>query len=138
MLGMSAGLSLAGYDIRSAREHLFQPSHRTDGRSTTAPFQLGVSLEEFTMPEDVMGFVKDKSSWARQGLSVFNTVIEPGWKGFLTLELVNLGRDVVHVQEGMPIAQVIFEKISGKVQPYTGKYQYAGPVPQPWVSEVAH
>lgn len=134
VLGMSAGLSLAGYDIRSAWEHIFPPS---PGRSTAVHFQLGVSLEEFTMPEDVMGFVKDKSSWARQGLSVFNTVIEPGWKGFLTLELVNLGRNFIHVPEGMPIAQVIFQRISGKVQPYTGKYQDAGPVPQPWIPEVA-
>ena len=41
------------------------------------------SIEFFNMPKYLVGIVHDKSSLARQGLSVFNTVIEPGWKGYL-------------------------------------------------------
>ena len=34
-----------------------------------------------------MGIVHDKSTWARRGLVVQNTVIEPGWHGYLTIEV---------------------------------------------------
>jgi dCTP deaminase len=53
---------------------------------------------------------------------VFNTVIEPGWKGFLTLELVYHGQDELHIPAGSGIAQVIFHEISVPAQ-YEGKYQ---------------
>jgi dCTP deaminase len=39
-----------------------------------------------------MGIVHDKSTWARRGLVVQNTVIEPGWHGYqTTIELTNHG-----------------------------------------------
>ena len=77
--GKSYGLSSAGYDIRSDTRLVLEPGD----------FKLGVSMERFSMPPYLMAFVKDKSSWARRGISVFNTVIEPSWCGYLTLEIVN-------------------------------------------------
>ena len=41
------------------------------------------------MPSDVLGQVCDKSTWARRGVAVQNTIIEPGWRGYLTVELTN-------------------------------------------------
>jgi dCTP deaminase len=55
-------------------------------------------------------------------LSVFNTVIEPGWCGFLTLELVYHGRERLHIPAGAGIAQVIFHQTSCNAY-YDGKYQ---------------
>lgn len=117
--GRSFGLSVAGYDIRIAE------SHRLWG----GQFVLGSSLEEFDMPKNLVGLVKDKSSWARQGLSVFNTVIEPGWKGFLTLELKNQSEHFFSILEGDPIAQILFFTTDETTDGYTGKYQNqeAGP-----------
>ncbi len=74
------------------------------------------------MPDYLVGVVHDKSTWARRGLSVFNTVLEPGWKGFLTLELVYHGRDRLHIPAGSGIAQVLFHETMDYAS-YDGKYQ---------------
>ena len=74
------------------------------------------------MPTDLVGVVHDKSTWARRGLSVFNTVIEPGFKGGLTLELVYHGQEDLHIPAGAGIAQVLFTRIEIPAR-YAGKYQ---------------
>lgn len=132
--GVSYGLSEAGYDIRIKQDVTFMPGlpygsvHIVD---RTVPhgheivdgnFIIASAIEEFSLPENLTGLVKDKSTWARQGLSVFNTVIEPGWRGFLTLELVYHGRKPLHIPAGSGIAQVIFEKVTNPTT-YSGKYQ---------------
>jgi dCTP deaminase len=119
--GTSAGLSPAGYDLRlvladQADDHWLAPGE----------FLLAAALERFTMPNDLLGLVHDKSTWARRGLSVFNTVIEPGWRGFLTLELVNHGQNSIHLQAGQGIAQVVFHQLDVATElpyPDDGKYQ---------------
>ena len=87
--GMSYGLSAAGYDIRIAE----------DTNVMFENFCLASSLEHFNMPDDVLAYVKDKSTWARQGLAVQNTVIEPGWKGYLTLELTNHSYKILELKK---------------------------------------
>lgn len=125
--GRSFGLSLAGYDLRIAQNLWLEPGE----------FQLASSIERFKMDNSVMGFVKDKSSWARIGLSVFNTVIEPGWEGYLTLELVNHGYERIQLLEGDPVAQVIFQTINTETKGYgNGKYQNQSQGPQGPKSEV--
>lgn len=110
--GVSYGLSEAGYDIRVKQDLCFLPKR----------FLLASSIEEFQMPDNLVCLIKDKSTWARQGLSVFNTVVEPGWKGFLTLELVYHGDKPLKVEAGSGIAQALFNRISEPVR-YNGKYQ---------------
>lgn len=112
--GMSYGVGPAGYDVR-----IKEALHLRSGA-----FSLGVTIEEFNMPDDVIAFVHDKSTWARNGLSLFNTVIEPGWKGFLTLELVNNRGFPLTIPAGAPIAQIIFMRLEEPtLTPYRGKYQ---------------
>lgn len=111
--GTSYGLSEAGYDIRIAKDVWLFPFRR---------FRLAHAIEKFNMPSDLVGIVHDKSTWARRGLSVFNTVIEPGWKGYLTLELVYHGWWPMKIKAGTGIAQVIFHRTSIAAW-YQGKYQ---------------
>lgn len=122
--GVSFGLSEAGYDIRIKQDVVFDKSGRgwVDGITDNGNFCLASAIEEFHMPPNLVGIVHDKSTWARQGLSVFNTVIEPSWNGFLTLELVYHGRNGLHIPAGAGIAQVIFHQTSSKAY-YDGKYQ---------------
>ena len=82
------------------------------------------------MPSNLLGRVCDKSSWARKGLSVFNTVIEPGWCGFLTIELVYHGNTELIIPAGAPIAQVLFEQVNNPAT-YTGRYQNQADEPTP-------
>tara|TARA_R110002050_G_scaffold291167_2_gene445448 strand:+ start:17737 stop:18192 length:456 start_codon:yes stop_codon:yes gene_type:complete len=111
--GLSWGLTEAGYDIRIKQRVVLCNKSR---------FKLASSVEEFNMPDNLVAVVHDKSTWARVGLSVFNTVIEPGWKGFLTLELVYHGYGELVIEEGSPIAQVLFSEIYERSS-YKGKYQ---------------
>jgi dCTP deaminase len=93
------------------------PTEGTSGR-----FTIASAIEEFQMPHDLVGVVHDKSTWARRGLSVFNTVIEPGWKGFLTLELIYHGNEPLHIKAGSGIAQILFSRVENPAA-YDGKYQ---------------
>ena len=111
--GVSYGLTEAGYDIRIKQDVWLFPFKR---------FALASTVEKFRMPADLVAIVHDKSTWARRGLSVFNTVIEPGWVGFLTLELVYHGWRPLHISAGAGIAQVLFHQIAKPVV-YSGKYQ---------------
>lgn len=121
--GVSYGLAEAGYDIRIKQEIIFRPHHDTmtvNGRK--GRFIIASAIEEFDMPGGLVGVVHDKSTWARRGLSVFNTVLEPGWKGWLTIELVYHGEGELYIPAGAGIAQVLFHQIMMPAS-YDGKYQ---------------
>ena len=129
--GVSYGLSEAGYDIRIKQEVVFdvfrggavvQAYLDKAGYPAGRRFVLASAMEEFQMPTNMVGIVHDKSTWARKGLSVFNTVIEPGWKGFLTLELMYHGDEELIIPAGAGIAQVVFHRTSDAME-YTGQYQ---------------
>lgn len=124
--GVSFGLSFAGYDLRIRQSVTMSPENR---------FTLASTVERFQMPANLVGIVHDKSTWARQALSVFNTVIEPGWHGdALTLELVYHGNGELHIPEGAGIAQVLFHRIEEPAQ-YSGKYQWQSADPTPAIME---
>ena len=112
--GVSYGLSEAGYDVRIKQEVRLRPDNR---------FSLASTVERFTMPNHLVGVVHDKSTWARQGLSVFNTVIEPDWEGYLTLELVYHGNGELVIPAGVGIAQVLFYTLLEDASYGDGKYQ---------------
>jgi dCTP deaminase len=126
----SYGESFAGYDVRLGESLMAFP-----GRTS-----LAVTYEKFQMPNDVLGVVHDKSTWARMGLQVQNTVLEAGWVGHLTLELTwaPLARNnylekhepYMWLQCLWPIAQIVFHRIDRECPPYDGKYQNQGPRPQ--------
>ena len=111
--GVSHGLSEAGYDLRIKQAITLHPLKR---------FAIASTVERFEMPSDLVAIVHDKSTWARRGLSVLNTVIEPGWHGWLTLELVYHGRGIIRIPAGAGIAQALFHRITEPTA-YDGKYQ---------------
>lgn len=113
-LGFSWGLTECGYDIRVKQSVTMFLGHR---------FVLASSIEEFNMPSDLMGRILNKSSWARLGVDAsMTTNIEPGWRGFLTIELRYSRTKPITIPAGVGIAQVIFERIHTPAS-YSGKYQ---------------
>lgn len=119
--GMTFGVGPAGYDVRVEFDEKGEQHNRVLLPQETL---LASTIERFTMPRDVMGIVHDKSSWARKFLTVQNTVIEPGWCGWLTLELINHSSENIVLRRGMPIAQVVFHRVDKMLaKGYTGKYQ---------------
>ncbi|AMD43462.1 hypothetical protein ZC03_085 [Pseudomonas phage ZC03] len=110
----SWGLTECGYDIRIKQDVWLHPFKR---------FVLASSIEYFSMPDYLMGRVLNKSTWARRGLDAsMTTNIEPGWKGYLTLELVYSRYKPLFIPAGSGICQVIFEEVKNPAQ-YSGKYQ---------------
>lgn len=127
LYGLSYGLTAAGYDIRIGS---FGNPRWDHFNLKPGEFLLAASLERVLIPHDLQVIVHDKSTLARQGLALQNTVLEPGWGGHITLELSNHGPNIIPLKQGQPIAQLIFHQLDmPTTMPYTGKYQDQGSEP---------
>ncbi len=70
-------------------------------------FVLGATLEFIRLPATVGAYVLGRSSWGRIGLIVATAVmIQPGFTGAVTLELVNEGESPIALYPGSRIAQL--------------------------------
>jgi len=124
---ISFGASSYGYDFRLANEYKipdFSGAQNLDpkrmeqirfqdyrGRSCWIPpnaYILGRSLEYFRIPRDVIVFCQGKSTYARSGIIVNVTPLEPEWEGYITLALVNTAPVRAKVYSGEGIAQLVF------------------------------
>jgi dCTP deaminase len=86
---------------------------------------LGATLEYVSVPKSLLATVEGRSSWGRLGLIIATaTTIGPGFKGVVTLEIVNSGNAPVVVYPGCRIAQIIFQEIDAPGA-YSGKYSCA-------------
>jgi len=123
---ISYGLSSYGYDARLAGEFMWPLRGQLDPKADTVDwdkqtisdecgfiipphgFVLARTVEYFKIPDDVFVICLGKSTYARNGLIVNVTPLEPGWEGHVTLELSNTTNlpSVVYVGEG--IAQFVF------------------------------
>lgn len=85
---------------------------------------LGSTLEYVALPPDLTAQVIGRSSWGRLGLIIATaTAVAPGFKGVITLELVNEGQVPLILYPGVVIAQLIFEETTGDTS-YKGRYNY--------------
>lgn len=130
------GLGPAGYDLSLDEIDVTKGIVLADLDSLTwiiqpGAFALASAREPINMPADLIGTVHDKSSWARRGLTVQNTVVEPGWRGYLTLELKNIGNEMLFLTHGSGICQLLFHSLDAPAErPYEGKYQDQSQGPQ--------
>ena len=89
-------------------------------------FVLGSTVERVAIPDDLVARLEGKSSLGRLGLLIHSTAgyIDPGWDGYITLELSNVARLPITIYAGMKIGQLSFQQLTTPVdQPYQGKYQ---------------
>lgn len=99
-------------------------------------FVLGATLEYLRFPNDLAADVVGRSSWGRVGLLVATAVmVQPGYRGTLTLELVNHGDGPIALYPGSRIAQLV---VSPVLEPSDDAYEgkYAGST-GPEVSHIA-
>lgn len=86
---------------------------------------IGSTLEYLSLPKTLMCYVVGKSSWGRMGLIIATaTKVDPGFKGCITLEIINEGEVPIVLYQGIPIAQLVFHEMVGTYE-YTGKYSYS-------------
>jgi dUTPase len=70
------------------------------------------------LPDDIVARVEGKSTIARAGVAVHVTAgyIDPGFRGTITLELVNQSAHMVSLRPGMPIAQLSFHTLTTRAE----------------------
>ncbi len=126
---ISYGLSSFGYDARAAKEFkiftnvdnaMVDPkdfSHQSFvNRSVDVcvippnSFALTHTVEYFRIPKDVLVICLGKSTYARCGLIVNVTPLEPGWEGHVTLEISNTTPLPAKVYANEGVAQFLFFK----------------------------
>jgi dCTP deaminase len=88
-------------------------------------FALGATFEFIRLPMHLGAYVLGRSSWGRLGLLVATAVmVQPGFSGSLTLELVNAGDSPVKLFPGLKIAQLAVHSLSdGASRAYEGRYR---------------
>ena len=101
-------------------------------------FVLGSTLEEISLPDNLVGRVEGKSSLGRLGLLIHSTAgfVDAGFRGHLTLELSNVANLPIAIYPGMRIGQLCFFRMTSPAErPYGSpelgsKYQgQSGPTP---------
>jgi dCTP deaminase len=144
-LVISYGLSSYGYDVRLADQ--FKRPVEGDGvldpkalgadafvnvqagifELPPQTFVLGRTIEYLRIPSNVLTLCAGKSSYARCGVLVNVTPFEPGWEGYATLCIANVGSRPVCLYAGEGIAQVLFfesdDPCSRSYADRHGKYQ---------------
>lgn len=76
------------------------------------------TLEWVSLPDDLLGMVTARSSWAREGLNIATaTFINPGYSGIITLELANLGSVPMKLYPGLRVAQIALYEVTPNLVP---------------------
>jgi dCTP deaminase len=77
-------------------------------------FVLGSTLERVRLPDDLVARLEGKSSLGRLGLLIHSTAgyVDPGWDGYLTLELSNVANLPITIYPGMKIGQISFFRLT--------------------------
>jgi len=143
---ISYGVSSYGYDMRVADEFKiftnanapvidpknFDTASFTDFRGDVCivppnSFVLGRSVEYFRIPRDVLVICLGKSTYARCGIVVNVTPLEPEWEGYVTIEISNTAPMPARLYADEGIAQIIFiqgaEMCEKSYADKKGKYQ---------------
>ena len=126
---ISYGLSSYGYDARCADEFMiftnidsavvdpknFSPNSFVERKTNVCvippnSFVLARTMEYFRIPKDVLVICLGKSTYARCGIIVNVTPLEPGWEGHVTLEFSNTTPLPAKVYAGEGVAQFLFFK----------------------------
>lgn len=143
---ISYGVSSYGYDVRCADEFKIF----TNVRSTVVDpknfdcnafidvktdvciippnsFALARTVEYFRMPRNVLGICLGKSTYARCGIIVNVTPLEPEWDGHITLEFSNTTNLPARLYANEGVAQIVFieadESCEVSYKDRHGKYQ---------------
>ena len=143
---VSYGTSSYGYDVRCSREFkvftninstIVDPKHFDSGSFVDInadvcvippnSFALARTVEYFRIPRNVLTICLGKSTYARCGIIVNVTPLEPEWEGIVTLEVSNTTPLPARIYAGEGIAQMLFfqsdEPCEVSYADKKGKYQ---------------
>ena len=93
-------------------------------------FALAYTLERIELPSHLAARVEGKSSLARLGLSIHQTAptVHAGFRGFLRLEISNVGPFFCRLTPGIQICQLIIEEVkTPSTEPLQSRFQDQSP-----------
>jgi dCTP deaminase len=109
-----ASLNGAGYDLRLGMDVTIPPSENL----------LVATLERVELGNDLAGTLHIRSSLARAGIIASLALVDPGFRGQLTIALFNAGTEPFHLSKKERFVQIVFHQLGSKtLRPYSGKYQ---------------
>ncbi|MFN3805180.1 MAG: dCTP deaminase [Pyrobaculum sp.] len=108
-------------ELEEAR-HLFRVVKAEEVVIPPRNFVLLTTEEYIKMPEDVAGFANLRSTLARYGLIIPPTVVDAGFEGNITIEVVNASPNTIVLRRGMRFLHLVLAKTAGRAA-YAGAYQ---------------
>lgn len=107
-------LNPAGYDLRCSKTVVLKPKH----------YELVATLETVELGLNVTAYLHIRSSLAREGVIGSFAVVDPGFRGQLTLNLHNVSEKEVTLRKGERIVQIVFHNLGSTARKgYSGSYQ---------------
>ncbi len=118
-------LQPAGYDLRFSGECILNEDTWRGEKLEIPPKTHAIlsTLERVGM-KNLMGDLKLRSSFCREGLIGSFGWVDPGWIGVLSLSVFNASEHPVEIEKGERLAQISFVALSSATEEeYTGKYK---------------
>ncbi len=114
--------------IEPFREASIQPASydlaiKKGARIPSKAMRLVASIERVEIPFDVAGIIRTRSSYARKGLILGGGIVDPGFRGNLTLCLTNVGDEEIVLEHGEQTVQMLFLLVRSPAEKYEGRYQ---------------
>jgi len=107
-------LSGAGYDLRLSEDTSIPAGEN----------KLVATLERVELSDSLVGTLYLRSTLARAGLIGSLALVDPGFRGQLTISLFNAGVKPLNMKSRDRFLQIVFHRLGRKtVHPYAGKYQ---------------
>lgn len=107
-------LQPASYDLRAAEDTVMKAGE----------LSLVATMEFVSLPDDLAATLRGRSSFGRKGVLLGAGYIDPGFRGNLTLCMVNMGPEDIPVAKGTRVVQMLIHPILGDVEnAYNGNYQ---------------
>jgi len=109
-----SSLNGAGYDLRMGMEAAI----------AAGKHQLAATMERVELPDDLTGTLHIRSSLARAGILASLALVDPGFRGQLTISLYNAGTETFSMSKGDKFVQMVLHRLDRKTErPYRGRYQ---------------
>jgi len=106
-------LQPASYDLRASKDIVL-----SRGACTLVP-----SLEWVELPADLAATLRCRSSFGRRGVIITAGFVDPGFRGQLTLCLINMGDEEIELKKNTRIVQMIIHEVRDGGMLYNGRYQ---------------
>lgn len=105
-----ASLTPNGYDLR-VQDIRVDGTETGDAVIKPGSHFLASTLEYMALPDDVIGQIWIRSSFARRGIIGSFGAVDAGYHGTLTLSFLNAGETSLELKTGERVAQIVFHRL---------------------------